>query len=920
MYTYEESLASSLEYFNQDELAAKVVVDKYLLRNNEDVLLEKNPTDIHRRHAKEFARIEVGKFKDPFSEEEIFELFDHYKYICVQGSPTFGIGNDYQITSLSNCYVCESPVDSYGGILKADEELIQISKRRGGVGLDLSKLRPKGSPTKNAARSSTGIVSWMERYSNSIREVGQSARRGALMITLDIGHPDALDFIKIKNDPLKVTGANISVRLSDKFMESLDSNPKAKNLWKETVDSAWKRAEPGVLFWDRICEYNAIDCYEEFKTVSTNPCCFAISKDIFIKTNNGIKEIKTVTKDDLVYIPDAFTTQWVKQSGYFKSGIADIYKVCFSNNDIFYITLNHKLAVMGDYGEILDLKTLSELNIGDEILCDKGDLVEINSIEYYSTEEVGCINVPNDGFFTTASGIISGNSELPLCAYDSCRLMFLNLLSYVIDPFTKKARFDNELFWKHTIIAQRLMDDLIDLELEKIDKILDKIKSDPEDDNIKCRELQLWENIKDKCQKGRRTGLGVTAWGDTLAALGIKYGSDDSIDFVGGIHGDFKCASFHSSANMAKELGPFPVWDWEKEKDSLFLLEIKKDAPFLYEKIKKYGRRNIGNLTIAPVGTMSILTQTTSGIEPVFELEYKRRKKINHNDDAKPDFIDPSGDKWLEFIVSHPGLAKWKEITGETDTTKSPYWGCTANEIDWTARVKLQAAAQKHIDHSISSTINLPENVSREEVANIYLTAWKSGCKGMTVYRNNCRTGVLISESNNKIPKTNAPDRPSSLPCKIFYPKRKGGLKFVIVVGMLNDDPYEVFGWDAFNGEVPDHITEGTIKRIANGHYKLLKDDQVLIENIGDLSDPDQAAINRLISSSLRHGMDVKYLAAQLSKVRGNMYDLAAVLARTLKRFIPDNVATGEKCPNCEAELKYTEGCKSCSKCGWSKC
>lgn len=803
MINYEDALAASLAYFNNDDLAAKVTVDKYLLRNNEGELLEKDPTDIHRRLAKEFARIEAKKFKTPLTEEEIFNLFDRYKYICCQGSPTFGIGNDYQIVSLSNCYVLESPVDSYGAILRADQHLIQISKRRGGVGVDLSNLRPKGASTKNAARNSTGIISWMERFSNSIREVGQDGRRGALMLTLNVTHPDIYDFISIKNDPTKVTGANISVRLNDKFMREVEANEeytlqfpindpnptivkkiKAKDLWEKMIECAWLRAEPGLIFWDRVTEYNAVDCYEKFKTESTNPC-----------------------------------------------------------------------------------------------------------------------------------------SELPLCPNDSCRLMFLNLLSYVTEPFTKNSHFDVELFEKHVKIAQRLMDDLIDLELEKINTIIEKINSDPELYSVKAEELELWYNIREKCENGRRTGLGVTAWGDTLAALGIKYGSQESIQAVEAIHEVMKLESFRSSMEMAKELGPFPIWDWETEKNSPFLLQILEEDEDLYENIKKYGRRNIANLTIAPVGSMSILTQTTSGIEPVFKLNYKRRKKINHNDTAKADFTDPSGDKWLEFVVDHPGLAKWKEVTGEEDIEKSPYWGCEAEQIDWTDRVKLQAAAQKHIDHSISSTINLPEDVTKEEVGKIYMEAWKSGCKGITVYRNNCRTGVLIDNKKDKIVKTNAPPRPSILPCKIFYPSYKKE-KFFVVIGFLENCPYECFSgnYEKIHEFMNRDIKSGFIKRAKAGHYQLISDDnELLIEDVAGCSDDSQEIVNRLISTSLRHGADVKFVKAQILKCKGDLYSLGHVISRVLGRFVGEEVLK-DKCPECENELVYSEGCVKCKNCPWSKC
>ncbi len=784
MFSYEEVLEESVRYFEGDELAGKVFADKYALRDNDGNLLEKTPTDLHWRLAKEFARIEKNKFKEPLSEETIFNLFDHYKYISCQGGPCFGIGNDFQTVSLSNCYVVDSPVDSYGGILKADQELIQISKRRGGVGIDLSNLRPRGAPTKNAARNSTGIVSWMERFSNSIREVGQDGRRGALMLTLDIDHPDALDFISVKNDPAKVTGANISVKIRDLFMEILNrkyiiaNREQIKNLskWDKVIESAWNRAEPGVLFWDRILNWNLIDCYEEFQTISTNPC-----------------------------------------------------------------------------------------------------------------------------------------SELPLCAYDSCRLMFLNLFSYVINPFTKDSYFNQDLFEEHVRIAQRLMDDLIDLEIEKIDKIIAKIKSDPEKDEIKQAELNLWIRIKDKCDRGRRTGLGVTAVGDMLASLDIKYGSDESVIFCDNLFKELKHASFRSSVEMAKELGPFPAWDWKKEKDREFLLQIKEESLTLYNDIKKYGRRNIGNLTIAPVGTLSILTQTTSGIEPCYKLSYIRRKKINHSDNVKADFTDPSGDRWLEFEVSHPKLKLWKEVTGETDITKSPYWGCTAEEINWTNRVKMQAAAQKHIDHAISSTINLPENISKEEVANIYMTAWKSGCKGMTIYRNNCRTGVLVDKKEEPKPAK----RPKRLKCHAYYVSVKGQKYFVCLGLNGGDHPYEIFA-----GTLPEldkQPDEGFIQRVKAGSYSFISDNEIIIQDLCQYCSDEEEALARMTSIALRSHVDFNLIIEQLDKTKGVIHGFAKVMSRILKKYLPDSVKTDQLCPECKKELIRSQGCLSCT-CGWSKC
>ena len=698
-----------------------------------------------------------------------------------------------------NCYVVESPYDSYGGITRTDQQLVQISKRRGGVGIDLSTLRPRGSKTKNAARSSTGIVSWMERFSNSIREVGQDGRRGALMLTISVHHPDILDFITIKNDPTKVTGANISVRLSDEFLKAVDEDLeyelrfpvnsnniagkiKAKDVWNKIIHSAWLRAEPGLLFWDNIRRYNAVDCYSDdgFETVSTNPC-----------------------------------------------------------------------------------------------------------------------------------------SELPLCVDDSCRLLIQNLFSYVLNPFTSSARFDFNGFAEHTKVAQRLMDDVIDLELEKIDLIIQKITDDPEPVEVKRVELELWQKIREKCLNGRRTGLGITGLGDTLAALGLKYDSEEALKTIDDIFMSFKVAAIRSSVEMAKELGPFPIWDWEKEKDSPWLLNLLHESTTTYEDIRKYGRRNIGHLTIAPTGSMSLLTQTTSGVEPLFRHDpYIRRKKINPSDkNAKVDFVDPSGDSWQEFKVYHPKMKMWMEITGETDLTKSPWYNACAEDINWINRVRLQGVIQKYIDHAISSTINLPEFVTEEEVGQIYLEAWRHGLKGITVYRNNCRTGVLVDKKEE--PKAII-KRPKKLVCDIHHPTVKG-VKYYVAIGLTEDGQvYEIFAGD--NG-IDKEISKGFIQRIRNGRYSLIADNEVLIEDMGERCSNEEEAVARLASIALRNGVPIQDIVDQLEKVRGNINIFAKALNRVLKKYIPNDIEIKEKCPECKGALRYESGCKTCAQgCGWSKC
>lgn len=1490
MYTYDEVIKNSTEYFNGDSLAAKVFADKYALRHDNNTFIESSPVDMHKRMADEFSRIEKKKFKNPLTSEQLFEYFDKFNYIIPQGSQMFGIGNDKQSSSLSNCYVIESPVDSYGGILKSDQQIVQISKRRGGVGIDISKLRPNGTPTNNAARSATGIVSWMERYSNSIKEVaqclargskvltqtglkniedvqsgdyvwtkegwiqnietlsngkkkvfklttssgyevsasedhifqtfndkgeltetrlsdlnkgdnivlcvgslinqdyvklnnpdykncnnkpsncvlpehlteelayvlgfsygngnveyrmdeasliclscsnayphikdkldsfvnkifgynitytkgdgdveklsignktitqflkhnellkqkagnlifperiiqsnskvqiaflsgyfdadgyasgakkgycfasidvnflkkaqlilssigivskihvenrekqgwndlysltivGKSAqskfvsyfaeysekiknknfiakrdcwltpfkaqsfnikkhkfsycpdnsqflsksvveqlmtenesvncnllqdtissieengeaetydlklqshnlfwcnglyvhncgRRGALMISIDVKHPDIEQFISIKNDPSKVNGANISVRLCDEFMTAVNNNTEfqlrfpvdsetptitrmvnAKELWNKIIHCAWLRAEPGLLFWDNIIKYNAVDCYKDFgfETVSTNPCCFSKNHDVFVITNNGVKEIKSVTSDDLIWV-DMHQT-WAKTSGYFNAGTAKIFKVTLSNGEELYITENHKLAKIKDdvnccqyelvqlkdlttndkivihhskvtdfsfsnlgtaiggkrfgtdvknvnqkvdllnmskeyiigfmstyFSEILDYNNiintgrinlhsinkdllkqiryiLNVFGISSEELTYTNDrwnliisgqsnlykfnkeillkedinsnkkitklsYVTINYIEELDEQEIGCIEVEDYHYFT-ANSIISGNSELPLCVFDSCRLMVQNLYSYVKNPFSDKSYFDLALFSEHAKIAQRLMDDVIDLEIEKIDNILHKINNDPESEDIKKEEKYIWEAIKQKCINGRRTGLGITAIGDTLAALGLKYGSEESIRVVDEIQRTQKLSSYRASCDMAKELGAFPVWNWELEKDSQFLLKIKEEDNCLYDDISKYGRRNIANLTIAPTGSVSLLTQTTSGIEPLFMLDpYIRRKKINVEDkNVKVDFVDDNGDKWQEFKIYHPKVKVWMDITGKQNLSESPWYGCTANEIDWQQRVKLQAAAQKHVDHAISSTINLPENVSEEMVSIIYMTAYLSGCKGITVYRDKCRSGVLVTEQakpkveepdeiflKDKIIKTHAPKRPKSLKCDIYHTKFNGEEYFVIV-GLWKDNmPYEVFAGK--NGMIKKNAKEGQLVKVKRGNYSLILEDDTVIPDITQYLTDEEEAITRLVSLSLRHGCDINFTVHQLEKVAGKLYNFSKVLARLLKKYIKDGVrVSGESCPNCGSNnVRRMEGCVSCMECGWSKC
>jgi ribonucleoside-diphosphate reductase alpha chain len=842
-YSYEEALQASIEYFGGEELPANVFVSKYALRDKEGRFKEKTPDDMHRRLAKEFARIEAKKFKKPLSEETIYNLFKNFSTIIPQGSPIYGIGNVDQYVSVSNCFVVASPEDSYGGIMKTDEELAQISKRRGGVGVDLSNLRPKGSRTQNSSRSSTGTASWMERFSNTIREVGQDGRRGALMESISVHHPDVETFATIKNDDKKVTGANISIRLTDEFLKAVDEDTyyeqrwpvdktqferhkalglphvskqvKARDLWKTIIHSAWFRAEPGLLFWDNIIKDSPADCYAQFgfETLSTNPC-----------------------------------------------------------------------------------------------------------------------------------------GEIPLSAYDSCRLLAINLFAFVRNPFTPQAYFDYKAFYDTAQIAQRLMDDLVDLELECINRILSKLEEDKEDGAIKAREIKLWKNIKRACKDGRRTGLGITVLGDTLAAIGHRYGSDDSIMEVERIYQTLKFGSYRSSVDMAKELGPFPIWDWNLEKDNPFINRIKDedievgttvvdgirtsayiDGEDLFNDIQKYGRRNIANLTTAPTGSISIMAKldvngkafhnTSSGIEPAIFVEYTRNKKGNPGDiNFRTDYVDQNGDHWMKFKVYHSGVKAWMYATGKTEVDDTcPYKGYTSEDIVWTQRVKLQAAAQKHVDHSISSTVNLPNNVTEEEVAKIYETGWKSGCKGITVYRDGCRTGVMVKEDKQEAAKEDVLDRPKELPCDVHHITVKGKQYFVLV-GILNDKPYEVFAGK--NGFIDKGVKRGRIIKKKRGHYKCIFDDDTELSPITASCDEHEETITRLTSALLRTGADIHLVVQQLERVNGEMIGFAKSVARSLKKYVKDGTKEkGEICPECKTEsIIRQDGCVQCQGCGWSKC
>ena len=841
-YSYNEAFEASLQYFKGDELAARVWVNKYAVKDSFGNIYEKSPEDMHWRLANEVARIEA-KYPNALSAQELFNLFDRFKYIVPQGSPMTGIGNDFQVASLSNCFVIglDGQADSYGAIIRIDEEQVQLMKRRGGVGHDLSHIRPKGSPVKNSALTSTGLVPFMERYSNSTREVAQDGRRGALMLTVSIKHPDSESFIDAKMTEGKVTGANVSVKLDDAFMQAavegrpytqqfpIDSaNPtftkeiNASELWKKIVHNAWKSAEPGVLFWDTIIRESVPDCYADlgFRTVSTNPC-----------------------------------------------------------------------------------------------------------------------------------------GEIPLCPYDSCRLLAINLYSYVVNPFTPEAYFDFDLFKKHVALAQRIMDDIIDLELEKIDRIMEKIDSDPESEEVKGAERHLWEKIYRKSGMGRRTGVGITAEGDMLAAMGLRYGTEEATEFSEKVHKIIALEAYRSSVNMAKERGAFEIYDAEREKNNPFVNRIKEADPELYEEMAKYGRRNIACLTIAPTGTTSLMTQTTSGIEPVFMPVYKRRRKVNPNDtNVHVDFVDETGDAFEEYIVFHHKFLKWMEVNGydpnkrytqeEIDelVAKSPYYKATSNDVDWLMKVKMQGRIQKWVDHSISVTINLPNNVDEELVNHLYVEAWRSGCKGCTVYRDGSRAGVLLStkkkdekkeeECHCKPPQI-VEVRPKVLEADVVrFQNNKE--KWVAFVGLLDGHPYEIFTGlqDDDDGIIlPKSVTTGRIIKNydenGNKHYDFQFENKrgykMTIEGLSEKFNKEYWNYAKLISGVLRWRMPIEQViklvdSLQLDSESINTWKNG--VARALKKYVQDGTeAKGVKCPNCGHEtLVYQEGCLICKTCGSSRC
>lgn len=1149
----QEALRNSIEYFKGDTLAAGVFIDKYALTTPQGDILEATPEDMHRRLAKEFARIEA-KYPNPMSEEEIFGLLRGFKYIVPQGSPMSGIGNPYQTMSISNCFVIESPSDSYGGILKADQEEAQIMKRRGGVGFDISSIRPRGEPTSNAAKTTDGIGLFMERFSNTCREVAQGGRRGALMLSISVHHPEIETFVTIKRDLKKVTGANISIRLSDEFMAAVKSNSdvelrypvdsksptitkktSAKKLWNLIIESAHASAEPGLLFWDTALRETPAHCYPGFVSTSTNPCQPGWAT---VLTPEGVRTLHQISAGSTVWSGK----QWTKVVNKMATGVKPVFAYK-TRAGVFYGTENHRVVSGGEKIEVKDADSvdvsvgklsveqrqesldpqdvmdglvwgdgmthkasnnLTVLLVGRDDQCyfdsevkhllieprpgitAEAWLVKTNNqgipktyeralhpdfvynsnpkqlrgflrglysangsivanritlkssclrlVEqvqvllsslgiqsYYTTnkahevefangtyecresydlnigtkagrqafseligfihpdkqkrmaatldcgssskgpkitydivekqllgeEQVYDITVEADEHTYWTGGLLVSNcGELLLSPGDSCRLLLVNALSFIQHPFTPMASLDIASLKDTCVKAQRLMDDMIDLELECVDKILSKIESDPEEESIKRIEKELWLKIRKACHDGRRTGTGVTAIGDAVAAMNFRYGSLASIALVEDIYKILATSVYTSSIQLAEERGAFPVYDFAKEKDHPFLNRVISSVPGLMEKWKLHGRRNIALTTTAPAGSVSVLTQTTSGIEPAFEVVYKRRRKImSSEDNPTVDFIDQLGDKWQEYVVYHPQFKKWMEVTGKEKVEDSPYWQSRANDVDWRASVEIQAAAQKWICHSISKTCNLPNDATVDLVSDIYMSAWESGCKGFTVYRDGCRSGVLVSadapDTNKKkdaiLLDNHAPKRPSELPCDI-HSTTVNGEKWTFFVGKMNERPYEVMGGLSKFVNIPKRVKVGKIVK-HNGaaqpvarydlHYDFDKgpEDEAVIKDITSAFDnATYAAFTRTISLSLRHGTPVQYVVEQIQKgseKEDDLFSFSRAVGRVLKFYIKDGTKTSsdKKCPSCGSnELVYQEGCLSCKSCGYSKC
>lgn len=1025
-----------VKWFDGDELAAHVWRDKYALKKDGEII-EKTPDDTINRIVNEFYRIEQI-YKNPLTREEIYSLFKDFKKVIPAGSPLFGIGNPHAITSLSNCYVVDSPVDSYGGILKTDEELVQLMKRRGGVGVDISTIRPSGAFVSNSAGTSTGIIPFMDRYSNSTKEVAQEGRRGALLLSIRIDHPDIEQFITSKDDLTKINGANISIKITDDFMKAVETDGaielwhlrqksevpiivSARKIWDKVVHQAWKTAEPGLLFWDRIIAESPADCYDYFQTISTNPC---FHPDTIIETVEGRKRISEINKPTSVYSMDENGKLCVRKASasFVSKKNTGVIKITLRNGSCLVVTPDHKVythnrgwveagklkkgdrvvhlvrnrrgkrysgvklttqeprdyimehrlvyqGVKGNVDELHDIhhkdgntfnnsignlellqhgehsrytaindnpqthqvrdtlgkfippikKYLPKIeNLPEELktnLKNKGYNC-IYSIEKFGKSDVYDIQVEGTNCLLANNMIAHNCGELPLCAYDSCRLMHVNVYEFIVNPFTDKAYFDIDSYKDTVFKAQRLMDDMIDLEEEKLNQIISKIENDPEHAGIKFRELQLWTNIRSKLLHGRRTGLNpLLGLADAFAALNLKYDSDEAIAVAEMIAANAAVESYRSSINLALERGSFIDWNYTKEADNSFLnriFDLLFDTyPEYIDIYEKHGRRNIANLTIPPSGSVSILAQVTSGIEPVFNLSYTRKRKVNSDYEGNK-YQDKTGEWWEEYTVYHPKFQTWKLQHSEG---KSPYDGCTTNEIDPLQKVRMQGIIQKWIDHSISITTNLPETITEQQVSDIYMEAWKSGCKGCTIYREGSREGILTNKKKVTFEQHDAPKRPKIILHDIHNVVSKGQ-KWTICVGLLENKPYEVF---AFNHLSLIGKYSGEVVKQTKGKYDLHIRDIGNFENITEHCTDEENLLTRMISTSLRHGADIRFVTEQLDKSEGDITSFGKGIARVLKKYI-NNTTSKEVCPECDHNLTYEGGCAVCSNCGYSKC
>ena len=968
-YSYEEAYAECLKYFEGDELAAGVMVNKYLLKDFQGNFHEYSPTQLIDRITDEFHRIEKT-YPNTIDRNEIHKALNKFKYIVPQGSPLFGIGNRYHITSISNCFLIESPMDSYQDIINKDAQIANIGKHRGGCGIEISKLRPRGMAVNNSALVSDGIGIFMERYSNTVKEIAQAGgRRGALLIGIDCNHCDLEEFITIKRNKNKVNGANISVKFNDAFLEAVEKNEdyvlrfpvdvlpekakftktvKARDIWNKFIESNHSSAEPGIFFWDTVLQNSLSDCYKDFSTVLANPC---IAGDTVIKTSEGGRTIKDIVERYnngistyvLTYNENEQITEYktVSNAILTKKETTTI-RIMFEQDDninTLECTPDHKIfTVNRGFVEAKDLTiedTVQMLNYGK---ISTAKLFSVDGIvkHNFGINDVYDLTVNDNHNFYANDILVKNCGELVLAEKNSCILMALNLTGFIDSPFTEKAKINYKNFEKYTRMGMRLIDDMVDLEIEKVNSIIQKKMNDPEPMDVKQPEINLWQGIKDNYIKGRRTGLGILGLADMLAMLNIKYDSEEALKVVEDVFSKFHTYCMDEQAVLAKERGTFPVWEWEREKECCYIKILSKEVQ---DNIQKNGRRNISITTVAPTGSISLLTQTSSGLEPIFKRSYIRKRKIANidlqNTQTKVSSTDADGTKWASYEVNHHGLEQWKKLNPEKDVKDSPYWKCEAGEINWKNRIKLQSIVQKYISHSCAATVNLPATTTIAEVNDIYMLAWKSKLKGVTIYREGSRQGVMTDKNDTThvdIKDCFAPKRPPILPCNIHYSNIQGNA-WIFFVGMLNGRVFEIMGGKKKNIEIPKKYKTGWTKKNGknaegNSTYDLYlgsleeSDDRMLIRDIISEFTPDAGSYTRMLSGMLSHGMSIKFICDQLRKdsEKAHMFCFEAGICRVLRTYIKDGETSSEDCPQCKAKLVYKDGCISCLQCGFSKC